>query len=98
MGRLHTVLFLYHSEHAVWARKVGQLFRSAGSRLRDVLATAYILLSAEAAANVLFHADPLVVVAVGVADAVVAIPHRTDFVESCVGDAWFHASISRISV
>ena len=86
MGRLHAVLFLYHGEHAVRAVEVGQLFRSAGSRLRDVLATAYILLSAEAAANVLFHADPLVVVAVGIADAVVALLHFAHLVEARVGD------------
>lgn len=48
--------------------------------------------------HTLFHADLLLVVAVCVADAVVALLDLFGFVETVISYSWFHTSISHISI
>ena len=74
--------------HTRGSSQVGQPLR--GGRVscgfRHILAVTHIALGAGGVAHVLLHTDTLVVVAVGVADAVVALLHLTHLVESRVGD------------
>ena len=82
--------------HTRGSSQVGEPMR--GSRISrglcHILAVAHIALGADSAANVLFHKDALVVVAVGVTDAVVALLHFANLVEARVGDGlrccWEH--------
>ena len=94
------ILGLHCRKQARGAAEIGDPSRSGcvAHGFRHILAVADIALGADSAANVLFHTDTLAVVAIGVADAVVALLDLVGFVEAGVSYSWFHTSISHISI
>ena len=87
MDRVRVVRSNNDGIHTRGSCQVGQPSRDVrvSRGFRHVLAVADIALGADNAANVLFHKDALVVVAVGVTDAVVALLDVALLVEASVG-------------
>ena len=87
MDRVRVVRSNNDGIHTRGSSQVGQPSRSGRvpRGFRHILAVAHIALGADSAANVLFHKDALVVIAVGVAQAVVALLDVALLVEASVG-------------
>ena len=88
MDRVRVVRSNNDGIHTRGSSQVGQPLR--GGRVscgfRHILAVTHIALGADNAANVLFHKDALVVVAVGVTDAVVVLLDLVGFVETGISN------------
>ena len=88
MDRVRVVRSNNDGIHPRGSSQVGQPSRSGcvAHGFRHILTVAYIALGAGGVAHVLLHKDTLVVVAVGVTDAVVALLDLVGFVEAGVSD------------
>ena len=88
MGLVDSVVALHHGEDTV--RPGNESAPEGGGvaavALGDILACAPVLLRAGEATHMFLHEDALSVVAVGVADAVVALLHLGRLVEAGVSD------------
>ena len=88
MDRVRVVLRHHYGIYARWSCKIRQPFLRCGipRGFSHILAIAHITFGAYGAAHMLLHEDALVVVAVGVADAVVALLDLAHLVKPRVGD------------
>ena len=89
MDRVCVVFSHYHGIYPSWTGKASQPFLRGGvpAGFRHILTVAHIALGADVGADVLFHEDALVVVAVSVVQAFVALHDLAHLVETRVGDA-----------
>ena len=89
MDRVCVVFSHYHGIYPSWTGKASQPFLRGGvpAGFRHILTVAHIALGADVGADVLFHEDALVVVAVSVVQAFVALHDFSNYIETCVGYA-----------
>ena len=88
MDRVHVVLRHHHGIHARRAAEISEPSRSGcvARGFGDILTVADVTLGADVGADVLFHEDALVVVAVGVVQGFAALHNLAHLVETGVGD------------